>query len=139
MSLPIHTFLREVLSYFRAQLHHLTPNGVAHLSCFVTFCEVFLGIQPNWVLFKHIFYAKPQTVSKDVMQTCGGLGIQIKKSSGYFDMKWPDTMKGWQATWFYYVEPSTLADRLLCLRIHRRPQTGWSLKLTRAEQTEARS
>lgn len=59
VSLPIHPFLQQVLSYFHAQPHHLTPNGVAHLSCFITLCEAFLGIELSWVLFKHIFYAKP--------------------------------------------------------------------------------
>lgn len=98
LSLPIQSFLHEVLSYFRSQLRHLRPNGVAHLSCFVTLCEGFVGIPPNWVLFKHIFYLKPQMVEKNVKEICGGLGTQAKKSSGYFNLKWLDTVKNWQLT-----------------------------------------
>lgn len=49
------------------------------------------------MLFKYIFYAKPQTVEKDVMQLCRGLGIQSKKSTNYFDMKWPGTVRDWQS------------------------------------------
>lgn len=140
LSLPIQPFLREVLSYFRAQLHHLTPNGVAHLLCFVTLCEGFLGIPPNWVLFKHIFYAKPQTVEKNVMQICGGLGIQVK-SSGYFDMKWLDTVKNWQSTWFYCVEPSTVAGPAALppyTNSAAKWHSLWSFKLTKGEQDEAK-
>lgn len=55
VSLPNHPFLQQVLSYFCTQLHHLMHNGVVHLSCFVTLCEACLGIEPSWVLFKHIF------------------------------------------------------------------------------------
>lgn len=52
----------------------------------------------------------------------------MKKSSGYLKMKWPDTVKGWQATWFYYFEPSTVVDWHI----------GWSLKLIRVEHTLAK-
>lgn len=42
-----------------------------------------------------------------ISQLCGGLGLQVKKTAGYFDMKWPDTVKMWQQNWFY-------AKMLLC-------------------------
>lgn len=48
-------------------------------------------------------------VEKNVIKICDGLGIQVKKSSSYFNMKWPDTVKNWQSAWFYCVEPSTMA------------------------------
>lgn len=64
-----------MLEYFRVQLHHLPPNTVAHLSGFMTLCEAFLGIPLDWALFKQYFYVNPQTVLKDVYQTCGALGI----------------------------------------------------------------
>lgn len=58
-SLPAHLFVRDLLRYYRAQLHHLTPNGVAHIACFITPCESFLGTEPYWGSWKNIFCAKP--------------------------------------------------------------------------------
>lgn len=73
----------------------------------MTLCESFLSIPLDWALFKHFFYIKPQMVSKDVYQTCGALGIQAKRPSSYFDMKWPDSLKWWTSTRFYCMEPLT--------------------------------
>lgn len=39
-----------------------------------------------------------------VTQLYGGLGLQMKKTSGYFVMNWPDTVKKWQESWFYYKD-----------------------------------
>lgn len=50
LGLPVHDFLRGLLHHYGAQLHHLTPNGILHISCFVTLCEAFLGIYPHWGL-----------------------------------------------------------------------------------------
>ncbi|KAK1642100.1 hypothetical protein QYE76_059905 [Lolium multiflorum] len=32
------------------RLHQLTPNYILHVSIFITLCECFLGVQPNWAL-----------------------------------------------------------------------------------------
>lgn len=109
LGLLIHPFLQRVLEHFHVQLHHLPPNMIAHLSGYVMLCEVFLGILLDWALFKHYFYAKTQTVSRDVYQMCGALGIQTKHNWSYFEMKWPDSLKGWTSTWFFYMEPLTPA------------------------------
>lgn len=41
---------------------------------------------------------------------CGALGIQAKRTSSYFEMRWPDSLKGWTSTCFYCEEPSTPVD-----------------------------
>jgi hypothetical protein len=43
-SLSAHEFLRGLLSVYGVQLHHLTPNSILHIACFITLCEAFLGI-----------------------------------------------------------------------------------------------
>lgn len=60
LSMPPHPFFRSFLSYFGAQLHHIPPNAMVYLSAFVSLCENFLGCQPHWGLFKHIFSCRPQ-------------------------------------------------------------------------------
>lgn len=50
LRLPLSTFTRGILTHYGLQLHHLTPSGVLHLSCFVTLCECFLGVLPYFGL-----------------------------------------------------------------------------------------
>lgn len=113
-SLSVHPFLYDMLRYYQAKLHHLTPKGVAHLACFIALCENFLDTEPHWALFAHLFCAKPRTVAKDVLEICGGLGFETKKKSNYFDVKWAEMVKRWQSTWFYYIEPITAAGWVGC-------------------------
>lgn len=46
--LPIHPFVRDWFKFYGAQLHHAPPNGIAHLACFISLCENFLGTEPHW-------------------------------------------------------------------------------------------
>lgn len=57
----------------------------------------------------------------------------MKKSTGYFKKKWPDTLKGWTVTWFYCIKPSTMAGLAAlppCLHALDEWHNGWSLKLS---------
>ncbi|KAE8802475.1 hypothetical protein D1007_21793 [Hordeum vulgare] len=108
-SVPPHPFFRGFLFYFGIQLHHLPLNNVAYLSAFITLCECFLGCPPHWGLFKNIFTAWSQTMKKanpgdsrtNVIQLCGGLGIQKRNMSAYPPMTLPESVRNWQSTWFY--------------------------------------
>ncbi|KAK1645877.1 hypothetical protein QYE76_063682 [Lolium multiflorum] len=55
LSAHIHDFLRGLLFVYGLQLHQLTPNSILHISIFITLCECFLGVHPNWALWKRIF------------------------------------------------------------------------------------
>jgi hypothetical protein len=108
-SLPPHPFFRSFLNFFGAQLHHFPPNSIAYLAAFVTMCECFLGCPPHWGLFKHIFTIRSQSVKKaqssdsrtNVIQLCGGLGLQKRTGSAFPALTFPDSVRGWQSTWFY--------------------------------------
>ena len=83
-------------------------------------CENFLGCRPHWGLFKHIFTYRSQSVKKakssdektQVIQMCGGLGIQMRSKSTFPAMILPDSVRGWQSTWFYCKDQPTPASRL---------------------------
>jgi hypothetical protein len=64
LSLPAHEFLHVLLFVYGVQLHQLTPNSILHITCFITLCESFLGIDPHWVLWKFLFRLHP-SVSLD--------------------------------------------------------------------------
>lgn len=115
-SIPPCPFFYNFLNYFGAQLHHLPPNAVVYLSVNVSLCENFIGCHPHWALFKHIFSCRSQTMKKsspdeertNVIQLCGGLVIQLKGKGSFLTISFPDTVKMWQNTWFYYKDgPST--------------------------------
>jgi hypothetical protein len=48
-------FLRGPLNHYRIKLVHLNPNSILQISVFVHLCEAYLGISPNFPLFKNDF------------------------------------------------------------------------------------
>ena len=77
LGLPCSAFFSGLLSYYKIQLHHLTPNFFVHISIFVHLCEAFLGIEPHFELFRHLFHLKlqPNSIKLDVV---GGAGLQLR-------------------------------------------------------------
>lgn len=72
-------------------------------------------------------------------QLCGGLGIHVEKTTTYLDMKWPDTVKGWQLGW-YYCKDIPMPDDTLGLPSYSRNRitstSGWNPRLTKGEKLE---
>ena len=65
LSFPHHPFFVALLCTYGVQLHDLPPNSVQHIACFIVLCECYLGIRPNWALFKRIFKVKAQPAKDD--------------------------------------------------------------------------
>ncbi|KAK1664562.1 hypothetical protein QYE76_052721 [Lolium multiflorum] len=114
LSAPIHPFLRGLLYVYGLQLHHLTPNSILHISIFITLCEAFLGVQPNWALWKRIFFCR-RNGSANVAYNIGGVVISVRSSVNYFDVKLPDSVQGWRKKWLYIR-----LKRVLGLQVQRR-------------------
>ncbi|KAK1667816.1 hypothetical protein QYE76_055975 [Lolium multiflorum] len=100
---PIHNLLRGLLFMYGLQLHHLTPNSILHISIFITLCEAFLGVQPNWALWKRIFFCR-RNGSPNVSYNIGGVVICVRPDVEYFDVKFPDSVQGWRKKWLYIHE-----------------------------------
>ncbi|KAK1682233.1 hypothetical protein QYE76_043081 [Lolium multiflorum] len=103
LSAPIHDFLRGLLFVYGLQLHHFTPNSILHISIFITLCECFLGVQPNWALWKHIFFIR-RNGSHNIAYNIGGVVICVRPDVEYFDVKFPDSVQGWRRRWMYVRE-----------------------------------
>ncbi|KAK1660375.1 hypothetical protein QYE76_048534 [Lolium multiflorum] len=103
LSTPIHDFLRGLLFMYGLQLHHLTPNSILHIAIFITLCESFLGVQPNWSLWKRIFFSR-RNGSSSVAYNIGGVVICVLPGVEYFDVKFPDSVQGWRKKWLYIRE-----------------------------------
>ncbi|KAK1616183.1 hypothetical protein QYE76_021700 [Lolium multiflorum] len=88
------------------RLHQLTPNSILHVSIFITLCECFLGVQPNWALWKCIFCLR-RNGSHGVAYNIGGIVICVRSDVDYFDVKFPDSVQGWRKRWLHVHEESS--------------------------------
>ena len=55
VGLPISSFLLLLLEDFGLQLQHLMPHSLLLTSIFVHLCEMFVGVRPCVILFRHFF------------------------------------------------------------------------------------
>jgi hypothetical protein len=53
-------FLRGLLQHYQIELVHLNPNSILQITIFIHLCKAFLGIPPNFPLFKNYFLLKYQ-------------------------------------------------------------------------------
>jgi hypothetical protein len=53
---PTSNFFHKLLYYYGIELQNLNPNSILLIMVFVALCEGYLGIKPNFALWKY-FYA----------------------------------------------------------------------------------
>jgi hypothetical protein len=102
LALPVSSFLKGLLEYYGIEHLNLNPNGIFHNSVFIHFCEAFLGIKPDWVLFRKFFHVKPQPSTNDP-RVVRGAGIQMREDATeqYLAYKLIDSNQDWKSKWFY--------------------------------------
>jgi hypothetical protein len=52
---PASRFMWALLHYYEVELHNFNPNSIAQAAIIATVCEGFLGIEPHWDLWVHLF------------------------------------------------------------------------------------
>jgi hypothetical protein len=102
LALPASDFFKGLLDYYGIEYLNLNPNGIFQVSVFVHFCEAFLGIKPNRVLFRKFFHVKPQPSANDP-RVVGGADIQMREDATelYLAYKLIDSNQDWKAKCFY--------------------------------------
>ena len=102
MGFPCSSFFSGLLRYCRIQLHHLTPNSFIHISIFVHLCEAFLGIEPQFELFRFLLQLKPQPDSF-ILDVVGVAGLQLmqRKDREYISYSLSNKVIQWKPKWFY--------------------------------------
>ena len=68
---PIHPFLQGLLEFYGLQLHNLTPASILHIAGFVALCELFLGIESHFALWKKLFCLVPRSQEGSIYQVGG--------------------------------------------------------------------
>ena len=55
LGFPIHPFLRGLLEFYGLQLHNFTPVSILHIAGYVAICEMFLGCEAHFEMWKRLF------------------------------------------------------------------------------------
>ena len=106
-----------------------------HISIFIHFCEVYLGVLPHFNLFRHLFWLKKKgdgsKVVDDVyLQLRGGM------ASEYITVPLNTSLKGWNARWFYMKQSH---PAIHCDVDHiPKSQKSWSEKPSSADMEQVR-
>jgi len=104
LGFPLHPFVRGIMFYYGLDFHDLAPNFVLNISAFIVVCEAFLRIRPHFGLWLKTFNVKPKVVS-GTQAECGGAMAGRMANAVWFEGSFVESLKGWQAGWFYITEP----------------------------------
>jgi hypothetical protein len=55
LAVPASGFFKDLLRYYDIEYLNLNPNDIFHVYVCVHFCKAFVGIKPQWVLFRKFF------------------------------------------------------------------------------------
>jgi hypothetical protein len=106
--MPACRFMRALPHYYGVELHNFNPNSITQAAIFVAVCEGFLGIDPHWDLWTHLFSAEFFVASTDVKKVrmavrAGGCTLQLRsgRAQQYIPASLVSSNKGWQNRWFY--------------------------------------
>ena len=77
---PIHPFLRGLLEYYGLQLHNLTPGSILHIAGFVALCELFLGCEAHFELWRKLFCLVPCSQEGSIFEVGGAKVWRIART-----------------------------------------------------------
>jgi hypothetical protein len=104
---PGSKFFRDVLHFFDLRPQDIGPNSVSNICNFQVFCEVYLGEEPNLLLFRELFYLNRQNErANGPSLELGGISIQRRRDCLFPYAEPPSHPKDWNQTWFYCQDTS---------------------------------
>jgi hypothetical protein len=95
--MPASCFMRTLPHYYRVELHNFNPNSIAQAAIFVAVCEGFLGIDPHWDLWTHLFSASTDVKKVRMAMRAGGCTLQLRsgRAAQYIPASIVSSNKGW--------------------------------------------
>ncbi|KAE8817933.1 hypothetical protein D1007_04285 [Hordeum vulgare] len=98
--MPTSSFMQHFLQSFGLQMHHVGVKFILYVACFVMLCEAYLVIRPFPSFFPHFFYFHSQ--KRGTMDySCGRAVVYRKNGPPLPRMKFTESFKKWQRTFFY--------------------------------------
>jgi hypothetical protein len=96
-------FMRALPHYYGVELHNFNPNSIAQATIFMVVCEGFLGIDPHWDLWTHLFVASTDVKKVRMAVRASGCTLQLRsgRAQQYIPASLVSSNKGWQNRWFY--------------------------------------
>jgi hypothetical protein len=99
---PCHPFLHKLLNYYKVSLCNLHPNSILFISIFINLCEAYLGIHPQFNLWRHFFCLKKKGGSGGSKIARGAyLLLQDHMKAHYLNVPLNTSMRDWYHKWFY--------------------------------------
>jgi hypothetical protein len=104
---PASPFLRALLHYYKVELHHLAPNAISQAAIFMVVYEGYLGMEPQWNLWLHLFRAEFFAKAGERGARCavhaGSYVLQARFGRGdrYIPAQLISSNSGWHDGWFY--------------------------------------
>ena len=104
----IHPFLRGLLEYYGLQLHSLTPASILHIAGYVALCELFLGCEAHFDLWRRLFCLVPRNQGGSIFEV-GGAEVWRIAGTGYLSGTPKKASEEWPSEWFY-IDDVALPD-----------------------------
>ena len=104
----IHPFLRGLLEYYGLQLHNFTPASILHIAGYVALCELFLGCEAHFELWRKLFCLIPRNQEGSIFEV-GGVEVWRIARTGYLSGTPKKVSEEWPSEWFY-IEDVALPD-----------------------------
>jgi hypothetical protein len=137
---PASCFMRALLHHYGVELHNLNPNSIAQAAIFAAVCEGFLGIDPHWDLWTHLFsveFFAATTEAKKVRMVVRASGCTLQLRPGHVQQYIPASLvssnKGWQNRWFYLRNDGGMLPSF-SQRVVTAAGTNWHWGATREKQ-----
>ena len=105
---PIHPFLRGLLAYYGLQLHNFTRASILHIAGYVALCELFLGCEAHFDLWRKLFYLVLRNHEGSIFEV-GGAKIWCIAETGYLSGTPKKASEEWTSEWFY-IDDVVLTD-----------------------------
>jgi hypothetical protein len=102
---PACDFLHGLLDHYQIELVHLNLNSILQITVFIHLYEAFLGIPPNFPLFKNYFLKYQLSAAN--RKFIGGVGLQTCPRTGFLDLPMKSSLRGWHRAWLYYENHAT--------------------------------
>jgi hypothetical protein len=82
---PASRVMRARVPVYGVELHNLSPNSITQAAIFAAVCEGFLGIDPHWDLWTHLFSAEPFALATGERRVrmavrAGGCILQLRQA-----------------------------------------------------------
>jgi hypothetical protein len=138
--MPSSHFMRALPHYYGVELHNFNPISIAQAAIFAAVCKGFLGIDPHWDLWAHLFFAEFFAASTDVKKVrmvvrAGGCTLQLRsgRAAQYIPASLVSSNKGWQNRWFYFRNDDVMLPPF-SQRVVTAASNNWRWGATRENQ-----